>query len=843
MLSVRSRCLSSLLLLACLGAQFPAGVTPGRLEFHGLPPVSTGPMDPDWSPDGSTIAFAARGEIWTIAPEGGRATALTRGRSYHAEPAWSPDGQHIALTYDSGERDYEIGLIDAAGSHIERLTDHPDYDLQPAWHPNGDSLYFASRREGSLDIYRLELSSRALTPVAAGRGNQIQPAVSPDGRWLAYVSPVAGRPGTGGLWILRLDNAGNAAAEPVLVHYEETEYRAAPTWAPDGRALLYVTENTGSNDIMLFPVGAGSGVDASATSGGAPVRLTWTPGHELSPTPSPDGERIAFVSNRNGAMRLFTMPAGGGGKGGLWEAVSIDDWRWRVPMGRLSGRVLGANGVPTPARVWVTGADGRGYAPQGGFYRRTWSRGADYFHSLDAEDGFELELPEGEARIEVTRGFEYQPVVRTVDIAASSTAIITTQLERLDDAPARGWFSGDTHSHDLHQGRQGLTREEFFGQLVADDLHVTNALIHMDGTRLMGRWEDLTGEPSVLSTPENILFYTQEFRGSFSHVGMLGLQRFITPLIGGAPGTPHAEDVLKLDYVDKARAQGGLGGFVHPYNGPVDTVEQAAGADIPVHVALGRADFYDVVSIASREDATTEMYYRFLNCGFRLTATGGTDNFSDVWLDPSPGTARVYVKILDRARDDGEGGSSPLTYARWLDGIRNGRTFATSGPLLYFQLDGQDPGSTIDLAASHTGSLEASIELVSMVPIDRVEIVVNGEVVHTLTSEGDGTRLVSSVAVDVPDGGWVAARAVGPPHRWVGDHYPYVHTSPVYVTREGRRATSAEDARFLMETVRELWRRVQERDHFVKPASKAAYELAIEEALAVYRGISESSAR
>ena len=63
-----------------------------------FPAVSSGPLDPAWSPDGKWIAFSMRGDIWKISPDGGEAIALTSGPNYYFEPAWSPDWRRIALT-------------------------------------------------------------------------------------------------------------------------------------------------------------------------------------------------------------------------------------------------------------------------------------------------------------------------------------------------------------------------------------------------------------------------------------------------------------------------------------------------------------------------------------------------------------------------------------------------------------------------------------------------------------------------------------------------------------------------------------------------------------------------
>ena len=778
-----------------------------RVERHMLPAVSTGPMEPAWSPDGKWIAFSMRGDIWKVPADGGEAIALTHGPGYHFEPAWRPDGSRLALSMDI-DGNLDIGIVSASGGDVERITTDRRVDVEPAWGRDGASLYFVSSRGGSFDIHRYRFADKSETVFVGGARDQIQPAVSPDGARIAYVAPVDGRLGTGGIWVKSIEGA---TAEPSLVMYQETEYRARPAWTADGQAILFSSDEPGSNDIAIVPV-----------SGGNPIYLTADAMNEFSPSVSPDGTRFAFVSNRTGPTTLYTAPIAGGPIGS-WKEVSITARKSSRPTGRVRGRVLGPDGRPAPARIYPLAADKRAYAPDGGFHRVIAATETHYFHTTGA---FELEVPAGQFSVEAMKGFEYRPASATVKVPANGVVDITLRLERLIDAPARGWYSGDTHIHDLHQGEFGLTHRTFFDQLTAEDLRVTNALVHMDGTRLMGRWADLTGKPHPLSSADHILQYGEEFRGSLGHISMIGVSRYILPFTAGNPNTPYAQPELDIKYLDEARAQGGIAGYVHPYNSRVDRPSAGAGILIPVDIALGKGDFYDIGALVSDELASAEMYYRLLNCGFRIAATSGTDNFSDVWRDPPPGADRAYVRM--------RGG---LSLRAWMDGIKAQRTFGTTGPLLFLDVEGKEPGDEIALAGTDRRELKVKVEAVSIAPMDTIEVIVNGRIAAAAKAD-DPHTIQFSGNVAVPQGGWIAARAVGQSSRYVSDSYAFAQTSPVYVVRDGKRFTSAEDAAFLRDVVDAIWTRVDNpRTRWRTPAERDKFKAAIDQARAVYRDI------
>ena len=145
---------------------------------------------------------------------------------------------------------------------------------------------------------------------------------------------------------------------------------------------------------------------------------------------------------------------------------------------------------------------------------------------------------------------------------------------------------------------------------------------------------------------------------------MIGVKEFILPFVAGAGGTAYAQPSLDTIYLEGARAQGGLAGFMHPYTSAPGQPANAAATLIALDVALGLGDYYDIGALYSDERGSADFYYRLLNAGFRIAATGGTDNFSDVWIDPPPGSSRTFARL-----------SGPLTLANWFEAIKRGSTY------------------------------------------------------------------------------------------------------------------------------------------------------------------------
>jgi TolB protein len=199
-------------------------------------------------------------------------------------------------------------------------------------------------------------------------------------------------------------------------------------------------------------------------------------------------------------------------------------------------------------------------------------------------------------------------------------------------------------------------------------------------------------------------------------------------------------------------------------------------------------DYYEALGFVDDPMATARVWYQLLNCGFRLPAGAGTDAMTNFASLRGPvGMNRVFVQ---------SGG--PLEHRRWLAALKAGRSFATNGPLLELSVNGEGLGAEVALP-ERGGEVTARVRLRSIVPVDHLELVRNGEVVRTIPLAGDRTSAETTLRVPVDRSGWIllrarSERAIEP----VLDLFPYATTSPVYLAVGGRPARSRADAEYFM---------------------------------------------
>jgi hypothetical protein len=363
----------------------------------------------------------------------------------------------------------------------------------------------------------------------------------------------------------------------------------------------------------------------------------------------------------------------------------------------------------------------------------------------------------------------------------------------------------------------------------AEDLNVSNMLVaNAEGARAYDR-EFFEGKPSVVSSANHILYWNQEFRNRivYGHMALLNLTRLVEPLYTSFEGTPHPFDYPSNTMVAReARQSGGVVAYVHPLLGatrdPFDFTVSAK--ELPVTAALG---LVDVVDIYPWGPLSAEIWHALLNCGFRIAPGAGTDTFAN-WrsINQLPGNSRILV----RSRN-------PLSYAEWMTGMRAGRSFVTNGPLLDVNVNGTEPGGTVRSAAGVPLSLKVAARIESPVPLERVDILLNGKVVHSQNAGGAERLSIEWEHAPAPSG-WLAVRVTGKPDQRTLGAAAQAHSAPVYLEAEGRPMTpDPESARMFIRWIDRLSDLIEQRNNFENTQQRERVYEIVRQARAKYEGM------
>jgi len=426
------------------------------------------------------------------------------------------------------------------------------------------------------------------------------------------------------------------------------------------------------------------------------------------------------------------------------------------PTGRLRVRIVdAATGKATPAAAGVFASNDEIIVPpdalafdQGGFYYQPgrvrphvqshyWPGSPQRQRGFFVSGEFSLRVPEGSYQIIASKGPEYLPVAVTVPVKANGETAKEITLRRWTNMPARGWYSGDGHVHYARAGEQANRRLIAWTQ--AEDIHMANVLRMGDaretyfeqyGFGKQGRYAagDYALAPGQEDPRTNVIGHTMQ----------LNIQQPVR-----FPDRYYLYDLV----FDEVHRQGGLTGYAHIYQ-PTGSAFYVR-RDMTLNIPARRVDFAEICEFG---DIGDDLYYEFLNLGFPLTASAG----SDVPWGNTVGTSRVYAYTGDRFSPDA-----------WFAAVKAGHTFVTTGAMLEFTVNGKIAGTGIEAKAGDTLHIKAAATG-EAVPPRYLEIVAQGEVVKSTKA--------SSLEFDLPvrDSTWIAARCYG------------AHTTPVYIKVGGR---------------------------------------------------------
>ena len=762
-----------------------------------LPELTSGPSSLTWTPDSQELIYSMAGSLWRQKLTSTEAVQLTNGPSYDYQPDCSPDGKRIL--YVSYQKDaMELWLLDLATGTRKPLTSGGAVNVEPRWSPDGKKIVWVSTEYNQrFHIFIADFSDGTLTNIQRLTGEtrsplpryyyspydmEINPTWTRDGKEILFVSNKGHIYGTGGFW--RMGATPGAPAKEI--HYEETSWKARPDFAPDGSKMVYSSYlGRQWQNLWLMPA-----------NGGDAFPLSYGSWDQTSPRWSPDGTKIAYISNFTGstAIEVQDFP-----NGAIQQITGFDgnNLKFLKPVGTVRVFVEDELGQPAVARVSMEGPDGRFCWQEStvhaddGFDRSKRSSERHYVYVNGNED---FVAPAGRVVLEVSKGPGYKLDTENFDVRANETKDIRVRLQLLPTPwnEAEHWTAADLHVHMNYGGT--YQNDPGWLHVIADGEGVT--LVNNLTVNKEQRFPDIEFvdfENNLAEGSSSQIIQGQEFHTSYwGHRGILHLKdHLLLPGYAGYPNTAAASLFpMNADVYDMAHAQGAIVGAVHPFDAPPDPFakpEQQITDELPVDVALGKLDYMEIVGFSDHK-STAAVWYKLLDLGFKLPAGGGTDATTN-YAAPIRGQVgfdRVFIWTP----------TWPTSAETWIDELKKGHTFATNGPLVNFTLGGLMVGDELKFDTPQS-NVPFTARLQSVVPVDHLEVVCNGKVARTLKLGESRDSADVEGQIPLNESGWCVLRAWSEVADYpVMDNYAYATTSPVYVTIAGKRPYSQDDANY-----------------------------------------------
>jgi Tol biopolymer transport system component len=260
---------------------------------------------PAWSPTGQYLAVTdypdaqTGGAITLFTPEGVRLRQLTRPRAgiHDFSPAFSPDGKLLAFIRYTSAYTSDLYFIPVGGGPPRQLTfDHADI-RGISWLPDNRTLVFASNRGNGYSVWRTTLDGENPAQIPLNGYRITDPSVSRDGGLLAYTDTLR----NSNVWRIRRAGDGHSLSPPEMLIGSSRQSFCAH-YSPDGRKIAFLSDRSGSFEVWV-----------ARADGSEPVQITSFRGPMAgSPRWSPDGQRLAFDARPEGHAAIFVVSADGG---------------------------------------------------------------------------------------------------------------------------------------------------------------------------------------------------------------------------------------------------------------------------------------------------------------------------------------------------------------------------------------------------------------------------------------------------------------------------------------------------------------------------------------------------
>jgi hypothetical protein len=378
---------------------------------------------------------------------------------------------------------------------------------------------------------------------------------------------------------------------------------------------------------------------------------------------------------------------------------------------------------------------------------KNWPSDGRYVFYVDGS--YRAHVPAGSYDLVIYKGPEYRLIHRKLKIEAGKSKHIEVELKRWINMPAKGWYSGDAHIHiarpDSSKNKSTLAYTQ------AEDIHVANLL-------------QVSNVASGDNYPQYAFGRAGHFIGS-NHALVSGQESPRSSHRGHSIGLNASKYIwtkedyfLYNDIAARIHQDGGLWGYAHVAI-DVFNVHYGLALDVP----LGAVDFLEILQMST---LNTSYLYDFLNLGYKLLPAAG----SDYPFIHMAGSERTYVNVGEQF--------SPRA---WFDAWSNKRSFVSNGPVVEFKVNGDSDKFEFDLAQGDTVSISAKASVNPDIDhLSRLELVIHGKVVKTVTSDLGSESLELSYDFQAHESLWLAIRAYGKGNATA-------HTAPVYLYVDGNQ--------------------------------------------------------
>lgn len=361
---------------------------------------------------------------------------------------------------------------------------------------------------------------------------------------------------------------------------------------------------------------------------------------------------------------------------------------------------------------------------------------------------FSLKLKPGKYRISIEHGNEYLPISEQFTVKPTDVELQNSYLlKRWIDLPARGWYSGDVHTH--HASHKPEFNEYMMQFAKAEDVHVVNILEMGDRWNTYFKSSSYGAKSAICRENTCLIFGQEEPRSDYGHVIGLNTENL-------------ARDTANYNYYDIIfdkihKAPEALAGFAHfAYRGE-GVVEGMA-----LYAPTQKINF---IELLQNTQLNKEDYYEYLNLGFRISATAG----SDFPWGSTIGDGRTFVYT----------GKNFSHYA-WFEGLKKGNSFVSNGPAVFLEVNGNIPGSELNIITGEKATI--SVKSISNDKIGRIksiEIYNNDGLLASQPNDSGADSVSINLIHTITKSQWVCAVVYC-------SNSAVAHTSPVYILADGK---------------------------------------------------------